>query len=719
MSILINGNKTMVHCLGIKAIQSINTYTADKLKKYEEDFLWLQEILAECKRTFAKPEVELLPKTPSAKRAKRRVKRKQEEEDDVFENTVPNRISDQENIPEESMKTPPKRSYRTRAASRTVTTTADSEKPKGSKGSSRARNTRANKATAPTVPSPVCCIEANLNEESPVNKNVKSVNFTMQKETTTNVNVNDKSPVNVNNKTPINVNDKTPVCNETPVNQGSFKSKTKIMSPYNKNNGQGHVKNKITTFEELIEANSPTPKSEKTQAREDKNVPETPEQVENSPITPATTKRNNILSPKLDQKSSEKEENFAVPSVPPSKSTRTKSRKRQLDDEDDEANTSLSKRSCTEEISSLNTTYETVGKNDETLSDHEMETDSPVFYSPACPSDKIVRPMSFLHNLSNKVYAKPMSAGPKIVKSFIQRNTPPPKLTLMEDEIRQYQELQLKKREQEEQERQKRIADEIRRQKEQQERYAMIEKERWEERERLKKLEEEKEQERLKQKEEREKQLAKERAEKEKQDAERKKERDLQIKKGMEKIKELEKARLQEEQKRRDELREREQAIKEMIHKHNTALANAVNGSSSQSGLPKPNLNTTQTLNTSSEHRQNNPDSYDMTPAKKIKIPSTFENYDISDIKSDDSTDDEDAPRKRIPPWASGPILKSSLINQHFNPPDLDQLFDRILPPDLNELFVKKKARFNKRTSSAHWDSPILKPGAMLHYNHY
>lgn len=49
-----NGNKSMVHCLGIKAIQSINTYTADKLKKYEEDFLWLQEILTECKRTFAK-----------------------------------------------------------------------------------------------------------------------------------------------------------------------------------------------------------------------------------------------------------------------------------------------------------------------------------------------------------------------------------------------------------------------------------------------------------------------------------------------------------------------------------------------------------------------------------------------------------------------------------------------------------------------------------------
>lgn len=190
------------------------------------------------------------------------------------------------------MKTPPKRSYRTRAASRTVTTTAE---PKGSKGSSKARNIRSNKATAPPVPSPVCCIEANLCEESPVNKIVKSVDFTTQKETTT--------PVNVNIKSPLNANDKTPVCNDTPVNQGSSKSKTKIMSPYNKNNGQGHVKSKITTFEGLIEANSPTPKSEKSQAREDKNVPETPEQVENSPITPATTKRNNILSPRSGNKS--------------------------------------------------------------------------------------------------------------------------------------------------------------------------------------------------------------------------------------------------------------------------------------------------------------------------------------------------------------------------------------------------------------------------------
>ena len=61
-----------------------------------------------------------------------------------------------------------------------------------------------------------------------------------------------------------------------------------------------------------------------------------------------------------------------------------------------------------------------------------------------------------------------------------------------------------------------------------------------------------------------------------------------------------------------------------------------------------------------------------------------------------------------------GPNLKAALINQHYDPPDLEKMFDEIIPPDLNEIFIKKKARFNKRTSSAHWDSPILRPGSVV-----
>jgi len=44
-----------------------------------------------------------------------------------------------------------------------------------------------------------------------------------------------------------------------------------------------------------------------------------------------------------------------------------------------------------------------------------------------------------------------------------------------------------------------------------------------------------------------------------------------------------------------------------------------------------------------------------MTPTRvKIVKPSTADNYDISDLHSDDDTDNEDEPRKRIPAWALG-----------------------------------------------------------------
>ena len=50
---------------------------------------------------------------------------------------------------------------------------------------------------------------------------------------------------------------------------------------------------------------------------------------------------------------------------------------------------------------------------------------------------------------------------------------------------------------------------------------------------------------------------------------------------------------------------------------------------------------------------------YEITPVKK-KIKSSEENYDITDLHSDDSTDEEDAPRKKIPNWAQGEIIKNS-----------------------------------------------------------
>ncbi|KAG7156785.1 Inner centromere protein B-like, partial [Homarus americanus] len=46
-----------------------------------------------------------------------------------------------------------------------------------------------------------------------------------------------------------------------------------------------------------------------------------------------------------------------------------------------------------------------------------------------------------------------------------------------------------------------------------------------------------------------------------------------------------------------------------------------------------------------------NKDSYDITPNSK-KYKKNINNYDINDIESDDSTDEDSAPKRKIPPWA-------------------------------------------------------------------
>ncbi|XP_015792972.1 inner centromere protein A [Tetranychus urticae] len=106
-------------------------------------------------------------------------------------------------------------------------------------------------------------------------------------------------------------------------------------------------------------------------------------------------------------------------------------------------------------------------------------------------------------------------------------------------------------------------------------------------------------------------------------------------------------------------------------------------------------------------------ENYPLTPPPKPK-PSPV-NYDISDIKSDDDTDDEDRPRKQIPPWAKGDALLDALDKQFAKSRRAREKEIRHIFPNfdfsirLSEIFKSNRVvhpKYDKRTSSAVWSSP-------------
>ncbi|KAM8807314.1 inner centromere protein-like [Eudromia elegans] len=93
-------------------------------------------------------------------------------------------------------------------------------------------------------------------------------------------------------------------------------------------------------------------------------------------------------------------------------------------------------------------------------------------------------------------------------------------------------------------------------------------------------------------------------------------------------------------------------------------------------------------------------------PPKEYRSPKVSENNYGMDLNSDDSTDDEDDPRKPVPPWADGSQLNQAILHQYYHPVNVDQLFGLIASPKLEDIFGKSKPRYFKRTSSAVWHSP-------------
>ena len=142
----------------------------------------------------------------------------------------------------------------------------------------------------------------------------------------------------------------------------------------------------------------------------------------------------------------------------------------------------------------------------------------------------------------------------------------------------------------------------------------------------------------------------------------------------------------------------------ETYNKDSTTTSAAVRPANHNSTFTKENVVTSKIANTTVT-------SYDITPARHELPPEELideDNYDIGDIRSDEDTDDEDNPRKKIPKWAQGTQFKSALLKQAYMPPDLDKVFFVMeTSPDLVEIFPANiKRRFNQRGSSAVWHKP-------------
>ncbi|XP_061891350.1 inner centromere protein A-like isoform X3 [Entelurus aequoreus] len=180
-----------------------------------------------------------------------------------------------------------------------------------------------------------------------------------------------------------------------------------------------------------------------------------------------------------------------------------------------------------------------------------------------------------------------------------------------------------------------------------------------------------------------------------------------------EKIKALEKKRQEEEEQRlaaeEKAAKEREAAVAALqaANTHKTAANLNVTVDIERSVMTTP-AGKGCGLNVTVDMEKSPHTTYLITPkgGKNAKTMSKNSDDYGMDQNSDDSTDDESAPKKQIPSWAEGHNLQTIIMKQYFNPPDLDSFFGSIEAPKLENIFYKSKPRYFKRTSSAVWHSP-------------
>lgn len=102
------------------------------------------------------------------------------------------------------------------------------------------------------------------------------------------------------------------------------------------------------------------------------------------------------------------------------------------------------------------------------------------------------------------------------------------------------------------------------------------------------------------------------------------------------------------------------------------------------------------------------------SPKKVVKPLSPMQTYEMSDREEEESDSDSDSdeeyerqrPKKQVPEWAQKSNLHRALERQFADGPnrmDPDKIFGECLTCNLEQIFDKKKSRYQRRTSSGNW----------------
>jgi inner centromere protein len=132
-----------------------------------------------------------------------------------------------------------------------------------------------------------------------------------------------------------------------------------------------------------------------------------------------------------------------------------------------------------------------------------------------------------------------------------------------------------------------------------------------------------------------------------------------------------------------------------------------------QSKIQKSNVSLAQQVLNSSLYNQctasSNIQSYACTPLQVPKLKDQ-NNYDVSDLRSDDETDDEEEPSKPVPDWAKDQNVKRKAMNQYVDCINYTKIFKTSTNYEikLEEIFRTRRKKFTERSSSAIWNSPPI-----------